>query len=577
MFRRLIMIWLVAVIFAGAPGCYALTSKVLIEDLRVKQAHSTADADSLFSALKDGRSENWKQLAERAPDLLLSRDASGAVALHILAFMGACVDMTWVLDHGVPVSVTDRAGWTPLHYAVAADHISAAELLLSRGASVNSRDNQAITPLHAAAGNGSTKMVMTLLGAGADFTMRDGFGKTPRDWAREAGHQNVEALFASASLANDTIALDTPASNRVPSKVATASVVATPPAAQNQISDEKEVVANAEDEALANSVAVEEVESQESAISNTVFSAIRSGDFETVRALCVADPRTLNLRDSTGATPLHVASFLGKETIVTDLLKSGSMVNQRDDFGWTPLHYAAAGNHRDVIETLLRQGADLNACDSSGITPLHAAAGNNSAVASRVLLARGANSSAPDADGRTPIEWAADSGSLQIVKKPDVSSTVSTTEKKKEVVATSKPIEIASAKKIAPAAESPKNEQTALSAQAQDAQKDEIAAAEGALRDSQAVIECADRRVCSIETDGTPVSRGPWISSDDPTLSPAAKRSKYIHISANASIAAASNGEGLTDTSHSSRSSHRHKSAEHVILGLMLLAASHAR
>jgi ankyrin repeat protein len=46
------------------------------------------------------------------------------------------------------------------------------------------------------------------------------------------------------------------------------------------------------------------------------------------------------------------------------------LANLRDDSGATPLHYAALNGHREIVHVLLQRGADINCTDSQfGATP----------------------------------------------------------------------------------------------------------------------------------------------------------------------------------------------------------------
>ncbi len=48
----------------------------------------------------------------------------------------------------------------------------------------------------------------------------------------------------------------------------------------------------------------------------------------------------------------------------------GSLANLRDASGATPLHYAAMNGHREIVRLLLERGADINSTDSQfGATP----------------------------------------------------------------------------------------------------------------------------------------------------------------------------------------------------------------
>jgi ankyrin repeat protein len=52
------------------------------------------------------------------------------------------------------------------------------------------------------------------------------------------------------------------------------------------------------------------------------------------------------------------------------LTRNPELVNVKDKTGATALHYATFGGHRDLVDVLLESGADINAADSAyGATP----------------------------------------------------------------------------------------------------------------------------------------------------------------------------------------------------------------
>ena len=69
---------------------------------------------------------------------------------------------------------------------------------------------------------------------------------------------------------------------------------------------------------------------------------------------CLNEEQSINVRDSMGRTPLHLASLYSKDPKVIKLLiQGGSKINARNASGGTALHDAASRNHNPVIlETL---------------------------------------------------------------------------------------------------------------------------------------------------------------------------------------------------------------------------------
>ena len=61
---------------------------------------------------------------------------------------------------------------------------------------------------------------------------------------------------------------------------------------------------------------------------------------------------------------------IGHQDIVKLLLKSKAELNTKDSSGWTPLHVASAHNDIELVRLLLNRGAYLNITDYQGHSPL---------------------------------------------------------------------------------------------------------------------------------------------------------------------------------------------------------------
>ncbi|KAJ6500161.1 hypothetical protein C8R47DRAFT_1110707 [Mycena vitilis] len=70
-----------------------------------------------------------------------------------------------------------------------------------------------------------------------------------------------------------------------------------------------------------------------------------------------------------GQTLLHLASFLGFDTLVSFLVNRGADLDARDRNGYTALHYAAVASSSACAVALLRGGADLEVVNARGQTP----------------------------------------------------------------------------------------------------------------------------------------------------------------------------------------------------------------
>lgn len=159
---------------------------------------------------------------------------------------------------------------------------------------------------------------------------------------------------------------------------------------------------------------------------STLFLAAEKGDLEMVRYF--VDEYTkhdqlqamINTPKQTGATPLHVAVFLGHREIVSYLIDQGADVNtQLKTNGNTPLYDAINQGRAGIAEILLDCGAKADVLCINGGVCMHAAAFADSPtiierlaqVAPDTLEAR----KAPY--GETPLLIAVQAGRLKAVEK----------------------------------------------------------------------------------------------------------------------------------------------------------------
>ncbi len=123
-------------------------------------------------------------------------------------------------------------------------------------------------------------------------------------------------------------------------------------------------------------------------------------------AAAVRSAPDVEVRDTLGNTPLHIAAMFGTPNNIAALVSAGADVEARGSFGNTPLHFAAMIGTPDNITALLSAGADVNARNEIGTTPLHTAALLGTPDNITALLEAGASGSVKIKDGRTPFDLA---------------------------------------------------------------------------------------------------------------------------------------------------------------------------
>jgi uncharacterized protein len=348
-----------------------------------------------------------------------------------------------LLQKKADVNAPQVDGTTALHWAVRADDLETADLLIRAGANVAAANREGVTPLRLAATNGTAAMIEKLIKAGADpnaslskfgdtalmLAARTGRvdsvrmlldngaevnaietwgGTTPLMWAVADGHlDTVKLLIARGASVNAR-------SYFVPSAHGRGFEGATP-------------------EAPKPTHAVEELAG---GWFTPLMFAAREGDVEIARTL-VAAGAELNAIAGDGKDALGLAIFNGQYELASFLIDNKVNVNHADAQRFTPLFWAVDRRNMELgtngfpwtvtvdplplIKKLLDAGADPNAKVNNtprgrnrGASPrivfasaLHRAAFAGDVELAKLLLAYGADPHAVSSDRESMLEAAA--------------------------------------------------------------------------------------------------------------------------------------------------------------------------
>jgi len=301
-------------------------------------------------------------------------------------------------------------GTTALHWAVRADDLEMARLLLTAGADVGAATREGVTPLQLAAVNGSVPMTEVLLEAGANPNVVLPEGESILMTAARTGRPEVlEILIGHGADIN---------------------------ARENWFGETALIWAAAENHPEA------------------VRTLVRHGADVNARSKPLDVPRRRNgqsILPLGSWTPLMYAARQGAVQGTKALLEAGADMNQTDPDGATALVLAIINANYDVAAALIEKGADPNIGDKEAkMAALYAAvdmhrlaighgrpnpkpSGDLDAVdVISLLLAHGANPNAPLAaplfqrqhtagdralgEGSTPLMRAAKSGDVAVMK-----------------------------------------------------------------------------------------------------------------------------------------------------------------
>ena len=116
----------------------------------------------------------------------------------------------------------------------------------------------------------------------------------------------------------------------------------------------------------------------------------------------------INQKTKHGHTPLHTAVRADGPEIVSLLLESGADVNITDTQGWSPLHLAVIRGHSDCVVSILHFGIKVDMM-TRGWTSLHLAALTDRVDIVSLLINGGADTSLINGQGKTALDIARES------------------------------------------------------------------------------------------------------------------------------------------------------------------------
>ena len=367
-----------------------------------------------------------------------ARDASFRTPLHIAAGKGNVAMCSYLLNEGAQLDAREAQSKTPLqlaceagHYqlvqmmldqsqlnatnmtfltaffaAVEHGHVQIAESFFARGLKLQELKRDFHKPLSLAAKSGCQAMVELMVHEDCDVNARDENGWNALHFAAHHGHyQVIERLFASGVSAKEpTLRKETPLLLAV--KTSHFPVV-------------ERLLRGDNDSAL---VSAEDERGQQS-----VHHVVRAGSLEIFNLL-MSNGGKINVENSMGWQPLHIATAYGHFALVERLLQQGASIEEklgsssikrsqthkiveegyRAEARWPypgsrALHLACEYGHEQIATFLISRGAKMEASCSEGWQPLHHAAYFGSSALVETLLQGGANPHATTNEGKNAL------------------------------------------------------------------------------------------------------------------------------------------------------------------------------
>jgi uncharacterized protein len=296
-----------ALIHAAGEGHLAIVELLLARGAHTDAVERRTGANALMAASSSGNAAIVHMLlgANMAANGV---NADGFTPLMHAASLGHEELVNLLLAHSADANARNNFGETALMRAAAAGWATVVEILIAAGSTLEAVTvSLQQTALMLAADVGHTAVVVTLLAHGADKTRASLAHKTAGDYARLAGHDEVESLL-------------TPPARAIPKVLRSAVNPAQAEAATTQL-----------------------------------IQAIWYDDLDAAAAALTAGAVVDGFGDD---VPLLAAASRGSTDIVMLLLNNGATIDVKDAAGYTALAKACGGCHVDMATALLAHGAE---------------------------------------------------------------------------------------------------------------------------------------------------------------------------------------------------------------------------
>lgn len=375
------------------------------------------DYSPLRLALEDKSGDKTWLLSSQ---VIKATDGSGNTPLHYSAEWGLPEAISLLIEKGADPNAKNANGETALYNAVKSNDPNLVNALITKGTNKETRDYMGNTPIHACVRWNSIEATKALVKAGLNLNARNTSGKTPLAEAARAGKLNMVTLLLengadinATDETGKTVLIDAIQSGSTELVRLLLEKGASPLIQEMYGRNAFHEAALLGDPEMITIIRLAGGDPLgRDTDGNTPFSIVLPKGEAAIRAVLGSN---LNLSDSNGNTPVHVAVMsMVEPEILTMLLKMNYPVNRRNSSGTTPLTVAIAQDSIQLASILLQYGADPYIADNTGECAVSLALKDNAPVLDQIVKQAGNKT---DISGEGILHYAARLSDAATVKR----------------------------------------------------------------------------------------------------------------------------------------------------------------
>lgn len=350
-----------------------LRSHHKVVDLLIEEGCSLECADidgntALHYACEKGQLAIAKSLITGAAPINAS-GSEGQSALHLAMWAPYQNIVMLLVQHKANINARDAAFRTPLHIGACQGNVAMCSYLLNEGAQLDSREAQSKTPLQLACEAGHYELARVMLDVSklnpSNMTFLTAFFA-----AVEHGHVRIAETFLSHGFKLQDLTRDRYKPLTLAAKSGCLAMV--------ELMIQNDCETNALDDSGWNSLhfasyhghyqiierllsCAVSAKATTSRKETPLLLAVKRGHFPVAERLLRSDgvSTLVNAEDERSQKPVHHAARIGSVEIFELLMSNGGKVDVENSFGWQPLHIATAYGHLALVERLLQQGINI--------------------------------------------------------------------------------------------------------------------------------------------------------------------------------------------------------------------------